>query len=55
VKSRQLPTGAYNPIRPPWTKRDLENYLTRKVAFGHYMVDLDGLTRCLCFDIDIEK
>lgn len=54
VKAKQFPSGAYNPIKSRFTKRDLRLHLEHRVTFGHYLIDQDGLCRTLCFDIDFD-
>lgn len=55
VKAVQRGDGAYNPIRTPWTKTDLEKHLEGEVTYGHYIVDANDHCRLLAFDIDFDK
>lgn len=55
VKAYQKKTGAYKPIKTPWTLKDIQNHLDGRVTLGHYLVDHEGKTKVVAFDIDFEK
>jgi hypothetical protein len=55
LKAKQLATGAYNPVRSPFTRRDLRLHLDGRVTLGHYVVDQAGHCRVLAFDLDFGK
>lgn len=55
VKAYQKKTGAYKPIKTPWTLKDIQNHLDGRVTLGHYLVDAEGKTKVIAFDIDFEK
>jgi len=54
VKAFQRKNGAYNPIHHPWTAKDIRLHVEGKTTLGHYLVDHDGLTRVVAFDIDFD-
>lgn len=54
VKAFQRKTGAYKPIHSKWTLRDLKAHVRGKTTLGYYLVDHDGLTRVVAFDIDFD-
>ena len=55
LKAKQLPSGAYNPVRNRFTQRDLRLHLSGNVTLGHYVVDRDDKCRVLAFDLDFDK
>lgn len=54
VKALQASSGAYRPVRSPFTMRDLGLHLAGSTTYGHYLVDHDGHCRMLAFDIDFD-
>lgn len=55
VYAVQSPTGAYRPVWEELTTQVVERHLAGQMTVGHYMPDPHGLTRVICFDIDLEK
>lgn len=65
VKAIQFTNGAYVPHtvdlkdsdskRIPWSRADLNDHLSRKKTFGHYMLNKDDQCKLFAFDIDLEK
>lgn len=55
VKAVQYPSGAYAPIREPFTMKDLHDHLNGTYTYGHYMIDQNDNCRLFAFDIDLEQ
>jgi len=55
VKAVQYSTGAYSPIREPWTRTDLDEHLAGAKTFGHYLINQDDRCKLFAFDIDLEQ
>jgi len=52
VKAKQHQDGAYSPIKSQITYNDMGLHLEGKMTYGHYLVDPEGMTRVLAFDLD---
>jgi hypothetical protein len=39
----------------PWSRQDLEDHVTGRKSFGHYLVGRDGQAKLFAFDIDLTK
>jgi hypothetical protein len=48
-------TGKVGAPFVPWSLDDVTAHLTGQRSYGHYLVDKDGKSRVLAFDIDISK
>jgi len=63
VKAMQTPTGEYRPVKTSypdgdyikWTMKDFRDHIAGTHTFGHYTCDMDGLTKLITFDIDLDK
>lgn len=55
VKAVQYSSGAYSPIREPWSRSDLDRHLACSATYGHYLVNQQDQCKLFCFDIDLEK
>lgn len=54
VKAIQVADGGYRPIREPWKLKDFVSHVTGEQTFGHYTCDVNGLTKLIVFDIDLD-
>lgn len=55
VKAVQTHNGEYRPVNAPWKRTDLEDHLSGKTTYGHYMLGKDDTCKLIAFDVDIEK
>ena len=56
VKAVQSPNGAYRPLRDqPFGLADLNNHISGRKTYGHYMLDEKGRCKLAAFDIDTGK
>lgn len=55
VKAVQQADGSYRPDRSPWKMSALCAHLRGEVSLGHYLVDAEGQTKLVAFDLDLEK
>jgi hypothetical protein len=55
VKAKQAPQGIYIPVDRPWTMKDVDDHISGKRSWGHYLLDTDNNTKMFAFDIDVDK
>lgn len=55
VKALQRSNGAYNPVKEPFTRRDIEDHIAGRRVYGHYLLNLENQCKLIVFDIDLEK
>ena len=66
----KIPVGGYSPVRArpvgqwsetnkgehiPWKRSDIIDHLEGHKTYGHYLVDPEGMTRVVAFDVDFDK
>lgn len=54
VKAIQLSNGAYNPVRTPWIRKDIEDHLAGRKTYGHYLLNKQNQCKLFAFDIDFK-
>lgn len=54
VKAIQKQGGVYNPVKSKFTRTDIQDHLSAKHTYGHYLIDpTTNNCRIFCFDIDL--
>lgn len=55
VKAIQRSNGAYNPVKEPFTRKDIEAHLAGRPTYGHYLLNVESQCKLITFDIDFQS